>query len=140
MNAHATKINQEYYQMTGNKLVSEPSNGHGNEQKEYWTTQRLVDELFLCLVDFRDSMNENLRKYEDQAGYLIYRIPIYKPTPSFLISKKNLTDRLIQELESLDQYSRKKVLKDSADRIFEGINKRYYLLSVRSLLNVELIE
>jgi hypothetical protein len=120
--------------------VCEQNNEHSDEKKEYWTTQRLVDELFLCIIDFRDRMNENLRKYEDQAGYLIYRIPIYKPTPSFLISKKDLTDRLVQELESLDQNSRKKVLKEAADRIFEGINKRYYLLSVRSLLNVELIE
>ena len=115
-------------------------NTEHNDGKEVWTTQRLIDELYLCLIDFRDSLNENLRKYEDLARYLIYRIPIYKPTPSFLISKKDLTDRIIQELESLDQSSRKMVLKDAADRIFEGINKRYYLLSVRNLLNVELIE
>ena len=120
-------------------IVLKENNGH-NDGKEVWSTQRLIDELYLCLIDFRDDMNENLRKYEDQARYLIYRIPIYKPTPSFLISKKDLTNRLIWELESLDQISRKIVLKDAADRIFEGINKRYYLLSVRSLLNVELIE
>jgi hypothetical protein len=112
----------------------------GDEKKEYWTTQKLVDELFLCLIDIRDSINKDLRKYEDQAEYLIYRIPIYRPTPSFLISKKDLTNRLIQELESLDQNSKKNVTKEAVDRIFEGINKRYYLLSVRNLLNVELIE
>jgi hypothetical protein len=112
----------------------------GDEKKEYWTTQKLVDELFLCLIDFRDSVNNDLRKYEDQAKYLIYRIPIYRPTPSFLITKKDLTDRLIQELESLDQNSKKNIMKEAVDRIFEGINKRYYLLSVRNLLNVELIE
>jgi hypothetical protein len=128
--------------MTNNDstVVLKQNNEHNDGKEEAWTTQRLIDELYLCLIDFRDGMNENLRKYEDQAGYLIYRIPIYKPTPSFLISKKDLTVRLIQELESLDQISRKKVLKDAADRIFEGINKRYYLLSVRNLLNVELIE
>jgi hypothetical protein len=120
--------------------VFKQNNEHNDGKEESWTTQRLVDELYYCLIDFRDNANENLRKYEDQAGYFIYRIPIYKPTPSFLISKKDLTVRLIQELESLDQNSRKKVLKDAADRIFEGIDKRYYLLSVRNLLNVELIE
>jgi hypothetical protein len=128
--------------MTNNDsaVVFKQNNEHNGGKEESWTTQRLIDELYLSLIDFRDGMNGDLRKYEDQAGYLIYRIPIYKPPPSFLISKKDLTDRLIQELESLDRNSRKKVLKDAADRIFEGINKRYYLLSVRSLLNVELIE
>jgi hypothetical protein len=128
--------------MTNNDstVVFKQNNDLNDGEGEPWTTQRLIDELYLCLIDFRDVMNENLRKYEGQAGYLIYRIPIYKPAPSFLISKRDLTARIIHELESLDQYSRKKVLKDAADRIFEGINKRYYLLSVRSLLNVELIE
>jgi hypothetical protein len=121
-------------------VVFKQNNEHNDGKEEVWTTQRLIDELYLRLIDVRDGMNENIRKYEEQARYLIYRIPIYKPTPSFLISKKDLTVRLIQELESLDQISRKKVLKDAADRIFEGINKRYYLLSVRNLLDVELIE
>jgi hypothetical protein len=123
-----------------NKDYTPKEESDSDEKKEYWTTQKLIDELFLCLIDFRDSINNDLRKYEDQAEYLIYRIPIYRPTPSFLISKKDLTDRLIQELESLDQNSKKQVMKEAVDKIFEGINKRYYLLSVRNLLNVELIE
>lgn len=121
-------------------VAFEGNTKYSDEEKEQWTTQRLVDELFLCLIDSRGNSNDNLRKYGEQARYLIYRIPIYRPAPSFRISRSDLTDRLVKELESLDRESRKEVLKDAADRIFEGINKRYYLLSVRDLLSVELTE
>lgn len=109
-------------------------------EEEKWTTEMLIDELFLCLITVRVEENNHLRMYEEQAKYLIYRIPIYQPTPSFIICKRDLTDRLKKELESLDQKSRKSAVKESVGRIFEGINKRYYLLSVRNLLNVELKE
>ena len=49
--------------MTNNDstVVFKQKNEHNDGKEESWTTQRLIDELYLCLIDFRDSMNENLR-------------------------------------------------------------------------------
>ena len=42
------------------------------------------------------------RKYEKHAKDLIYRIPVYRPSPYFINNYSDLSPKLIKELSSLD--------------------------------------
>jgi hypothetical protein len=108
-----------------------------------WTTNRLEEELYLHLVKVnqRDENDGSIkRKYVQQAKYLIYRIPLGRPTPSFIVSLTDLSDKIKSELEGLDNQSLDEVMKDAIGRLFESINERYYLLSVKKLLKWKLVE
>ncbi len=107
---------------------------------EYWTTDRLKDELYLHLMKVTDNDGPHLMKYREQAKHLMYRIPVYQPTPSFVVNVQDLSDKLKSELESLDYKSLNDVLKEAIGRIFESINERYYLLSVKKSLKWKLVE
>jgi hypothetical protein len=74
------------------------------------------------------------RLYEEQARFKIYRIPIFRPPPVFVVYLKHLNDRLKQELSSLDRESRDFVLREAIDRIFGRVDKRFYLQSAKPLL------
>jgi hypothetical protein len=107
---------------------------------EYWTTNRLTEELYLHLMKVTEKDGPHLMKYREQAKYLMYQIPVYRPTPSFTINVQDLTEKLKSELESLDYESLNDVLKEGIGRIFESINERYYLLSVKRLLKWKLVK
>ena len=74
------------------------------------------------------------RVYEEQARYKMYRIPVFCPPPDFVVSLKHLDDGLKKELANLDRETKDFVMKESIGRVFEQIDSRYYLLSVKSLL------
>ena len=62
--------------------------------KEAWSTGRLIDELFLELDNVREideKSGTTKRKYEEQAKWLIYRIPVYRPAPAFVINLSDLS-------------------------------------------------
>jgi len=99
-----------------------------------WTTNYLIEELHCYLELFEDENKD--RKYERQAKDLIYRIPIYRPVPTYVIDKKNLTERLIRELQSYGLRERDELLKTAVGRIFENINERYFIQSVKRLLKI----
>lgn len=105
--------------------------------KDQWSTAKVIDKLFLCLINVEEN---RLRKYLQQAKCLIYRIPIYQPTPSFIINITDLTDKIKQELANSDDESLHDILTEAIARIFECVNKRYFNLSVRHLLKWELRE
>ena len=107
-------------------------------QREPWTTEHVNDELHYHLERFKDKSNN--RKYEEQARRLIYRIPIYRPTPTFIVNKIDLSPRLILELLAYTEVARTEILKNAVGRIFENIDERYYIQSVKRLLSVELRE
>ena len=71
------------------------------------------------------------RKYEKQARDLIYRIPVHQPTPAFIISNGDLSSKLIKELSSLDYADLDVVIRDVVSWIFESIDKKYFLLSIK---------
>jgi len=102
-----------------------------------WTTNYLMDELKQHLAK-REGNEQGSRKYYDQAKYLIYRIGLYKPTPSFKLYLSDLTPELVQALCELDKKDRNYVLKQAVGRLFEDINSRVYHTSVSSLLEVKL--
>jgi hypothetical protein len=124
-----------------NKNICEPSTNtvqSDTSKDELWTKNFLLDELHVYLEGFRD--RDNNRKYEELAKKLIYRIPIYRPPPPFVINKADLSARLLIELKAYHEVARNEILKDAVGRIFENIDERYYIQSVKRILNVELRE
>ena len=109
--------------------------------KEAWSTERLIDELFLELdnvkkIDEKSGLPK--RKYEEQAKWLMHRIPVYRPAPPFIINLSDLPTRIKEELADLDDETLEYVLKESISRIFEDIDQRYFRLSVRRFLQSEI--
>jgi hypothetical protein len=90
------------------------------------TTERLIDEIFLHLA--------RKTKYVEQTRYLLYRIPVYKPIPEFIVFISDLYDALKQELDALDDHALNRVMREAIGRLFENENQKYYLLSVKRLL------
>jgi hypothetical protein len=99
------------------------------------TIEATVDELYLCL------MKQKCSFYERQASELIYKIPIYKPTPIFEIKISDLNDQVKKELNYRWNYKPNidYILKEAVSRIFANLNERYFLLSVKPLLKVRLV-
>ncbi|MGI8833057.1 MAG: hypothetical protein ACR2IS_10530 [Nitrososphaeraceae archaeon] len=106
------------------------------EDGEIWTAERLTDELFLCLLKAREDGGS--RKYEQQAKHLIYRIPIYRPIPFFIVKIKDLSPKLKEELVSLEGKSLGNVIIEAIGRLVEQVDERYFPLSVRRLLKWKL--
>jgi hypothetical protein len=110
--------------------------------KEVWSTERLIDELFLELdnvkeIDEKSGLTK--RKYEEQAKWLMYRIPVYRPAPAFIMNLSDIKKKRIkEELADLDDETLDYVLKETVGRIFEGIDRRYFRLNVRRFLRWEI--
>lgn len=90
------------------------------------------------LESFEDE--QKIRKYESHAKDFIYRIPIYRPTPSYIVYRNDLIERLNKKLQWFDVKQRDELLKTAVGKIFENINDRYFIQSVKCLLKVELRE
>ena len=110
--------------------------------QEAWSTERLIDELFLELDNVKEIDEKSgliKRKYEEQAKWLMHRIPVYRPAPPFIVNLSNLdSTRIKEELADLDNETLDYVLKESIGRIFECIDQRYFRLSVRRFLKWEI--
>jgi hypothetical protein len=65
----------------------------------------------------------------------MYRIPIYRPPPVFIVHLKHLDDRIKQELAKLDKWSKDYVMKEAIGKIFEHVDRRFYYLSAKPLLD-----
>jgi hypothetical protein len=72
------------------------------------------------------------RLYEVQARYKMYRTQVFRLV--FVVYLKHLDDKLKRELANLDRESRDYVVTGAVGRIFEQVDKRYFLLSVKPLL------
>jgi hypothetical protein len=107
------------------------------EEQELWTTECLVDQLFLCLAGTKEHITTNkndgtipVKKYYSQARRLM--------KPQFIINISDLTPKIKSEIASIShtpttlQY----VLTQAAGRIFENLDFDYYHLSVARSLKV----
>lgn len=90
----------------------------------------LIDEVHSC----NTGTGVLRRLYEEQARYKMYRIPVFRPPPVFVIYLKHLDDRLKKDLANLEKKSKDYVMKEAIGRIFELVDKRFFLLSVKPLL------
>ena len=99
-----------------------------NQDNEIWGTEKIVDELHFHL--------EKQEKYEQQTRNLMYRIPLAKPSPEFIIFISDLEDnnKLIKELDELSDEFLDYVVRKAVGRIFCNINARYYIESVKQCL------
>lgn len=105
---------------------------------EFWTKEKLIDELVLCLGSASSyDINEATKKiyithkYYDQAEWYIYRINVYKPTPQFIINLSDLTNRIKKEIVSLRSTptTLNEVMTTAVRRIVESVNPEYYHLN-----------
>jgi hypothetical protein len=71
------------------------------------------------------------RLYEQQAIYKIYRIPVFQPPPVFVIHLKHLDKSLKKELSSLTGETKNLVIREVVERIYEKVDRRFFLLSVK---------
>jgi hypothetical protein len=78
------------------------------------------------------------RLYQEQARHKMYRMVIFRPPPVFFIYLKDLDGKVKRELTKCDKDSRDFVLRQAAERIFEQVDSRYFLLSVKPYLKVKL--
>ena len=83
---------------------------------ESWTTDRLTEEFYLNLMSVRKGFT---RKYQQQAENLMFRIPVYKPTPTFYVELVDLSYKIKQELHGLNDKALDKVMKEAIGKIFE---------------------
>ena len=112
-------------------------------EREYWTEECLVEELFLRIVYTKEAIVHNgkkitVNKYRSQALRLQKWIPIAKPTPEFVINISDLTPRILAELKTLDKCSYNYVMKQAVAWIFEDIDFKQYHLSIGRKLKVRL--
>ena len=126
-----------------------------SESQEKWTTEAVIDELayrlctfkiaaVACTLDYTKKDYEQYNeygneifvsnKYIKQAEHLIYRIPIWRPPPEFLVSLSDLNPRLRAELKQLLKAKSYKtvnyIMQHALSVVFECVNERYFHLSV----------
>ena len=112
-------------------------------EREYWTEEYLIEELFLRIAHTKETIIHNgkkitVNKYGSQALRLRKWIPIAKPTPEFVINISDLTPRILAELKTLDKCGYNYVTKQAVARLFEEIDFRQYHLSIGRKLKVRL--
>jgi hypothetical protein len=126
------------------------------KDREFWTEEYLIDELFLQLAgtkmivkkhdDSSDDKLVSVHKYYNQAFRLRHRIPVVKPAPEFIVNMSDLDIRILAELKALDnddadadaEPSSQYILKQAVGRIFENIDAKKYHLSIARNLEVVL--
>jgi hypothetical protein len=105
-------------------------------EHRYYSIEATVDELYLCIMKAKDS------RYQWQALDLMRKIPLHRPSPFFEIKISDLSQEVQKELN--DRWNYKDavdyILKEAVSRIFCNINEDYFLLSVKRLLKVRLIQ
>jgi hypothetical protein len=115
------------------------------QEEDKWTTERIVDEVFLNLVRTTESITVEdggrsipVRKYYRQARELMKWIPIARPSPEFVINIGDLTSKVIKEIESIISYPKtlQYVITQAVGRIFENLDLECYQLSIARNLRV----
>lgn len=101
-----------------------------------WTTWRLVDELYLSLMSVKEHDNRR-RKYEEQARKNMYWM-VMPPHVAFVINLKDLDGKVKRELAKRHKELRDFIIKQAVEKIFEQVDERYFLLSAKQYLKVEL--
>lgn len=105
--------------------------------KEEWTIECLVDQLFLSLAGTKECVTNgkdetlHVKKYYRRAREIIKSISIWRPPPIFIINISDLPKRIIKEFEAVtDDKTRAYVLTQAVGRIFENLDFEHYHLSI----------
>jgi hypothetical protein len=149
INNYILKINDDdFWTLINTRLnLSNPSlvieRVLNNNNIEYWHFGYLIEVLFLQLAKVKEILNYNgkkvsIYKYYNQALRMWKWIPISKPKAIFVVYASDLTPRIYCELKSLDKHTAQYVLKESAKRIFENIDFKFYHEHIENNLEVVL--
>lgn len=98
----------------------------GDEHREYWSWNYLVEEIFLQIAPIKTVVPHNgkqirIYKYYNQALRLWKFIPIAKPQVEYVINVSDLTVRMLAELMALGPEGSQKVLRLVVLNLFENI-------------------
>ena len=129
------------------KFIFDISN---ESQGDLWTTERLIDELFIDLACTHCELKKldsnavchtiHYKKYYRQALTNFYTIPVWKPSPSFIINISDLSEKVKNELDDYYKKGHKKIINyvvtEAVTRIFENIDKVYFHQSIKKNLKV----
>lgn len=116
---------------------------------DQWTTACFMEELFQNLASSTAVIKKNRRAitvspYKQQVNELMYRIPIYRPSPPFIIKWSDLEPKIQSEILQLQNDCKPEIFEQiivgSVGRLFEIENPRYYHSSVRQYLKVKFIQ
>jgi hypothetical protein len=116
----------------------------GGENREYWSWNYLVEEIFLQVAPIKSLVTHNgkqisIYKYYNQALRLKKWIPIAKAPVEFVINISDVTVRILAELKVLGPEESQQVLKLAVAKIFENIaGSRYTHRSILRNLKVRL--
>jgi len=111
--------------------------GVPGQLEEYlcWSTNYLIDRLKQRLASVVDSF-DNRYYYFKALQYLI--AGACDPVPPFIVYMVDLTPRLVDELNELDPFTCRFVLKQAVGRIIEDVGFRLYHNSISKVLEVKL--
>jgi hypothetical protein len=105
---------------------------NSNRNRSIISDPRDIEEVHRCRCNTGTGVLR--RFYEEQARYKMYRIPVFRPPLVFVVHLKHLEEGLKKELSNLDRESKDFVVREAISRIFEQVDKRFFLLSVKPLL------
>jgi hypothetical protein len=128
----ATTVDELFFSMMDVKVAFCILNSH--RKTGFLSEGKRVPEILEKFERFNNGTGIPRRLYEEQAKYKMYRIPVFRPPPVFVVYLKHLDDRLKQELLGLDRKTKDFVLREAIGRIFEQVDSRFFLLSVKALL------
>jgi|SRR4051794_28050066 hypothetical protein len=118
-------------------------------QKEIWSINKIIEELHYNLIS---TIDENgLRKYEEMARSILYKIPIYKnpntgisASPAFVIELQDISEKVKEEIANVPNKDQAKaIVVEAISQLFENLGskeKEYYNKNVRHLLKVEFVK
>jgi hypothetical protein len=119
------------------------------DQKEQWATNNTIEEFHYDLIT--TIREDGLRKYEEQARYLLYRIPVWKDPktgdqqapPAFIVELEDVSEKVKEWIANAsDIASSRAIVKESVSLLFENLGpkeKEYFNKNVRHLLRVRFI-
>ncbi len=118
------------------------------KQKEQWTTSKLKEELHYNLITTIG--DDGLRKYEEKARFLLYRIPIWRDqktgehkSTALIIELKDLSEKVKEEIANVSDINiSRAIVTEAVSQLFENLGpkeKEYFTKNVRHLLKVRFI-
>ena len=116
-------------------------------KKEIWIQSKIIEDIHYNLISTKGE--DGLRKYEELARFLLYRIPIWrKPEnennqpPDFIIDVKDISDEVKKHLLSFSKEDKLAIVKEAVSLLFENLGpkeKEYFNKNVRHLLKVRCV-
>lgn len=123
-------------------MSNEDKQENNSKKTDVWTYHQIVQRIG---EEMRFGKNYNSKhggsqddKYFKKAEELMFRIPLYVPTPIFEVDVQDLSIELRKQLVTSPDEEIKKWVKSAIGKLFDESNPAYYRGSVHKLLHVKL--